>query len=78
MVPKSNGVVEIISSTEREESGFCCMTLIAFLTRNGVKDWDEWHGAHVKAEQKRCPFRNDCKQYKMIKNRPAIQLELKF
>lgn len=78
MVPKSNGLVEIVSTRNEGREKFCCMTLIAFLVRNGVKEWDEWHDAHVKAEQKRCPFRNECQQYKMMKNKPAIQLELNF
>lgn len=43
--PKGNGLVEI-RGEKTVERGFNCMKLIEFLTEDGVKDWDNWHGAH--------------------------------
>ena len=60
--PKSNGLVEI-NGTKRSEKGFCCMKLIKFLVRDGVKDWDEWHGAHLKAEDHNCLYQAECGIY---------------
>ena len=42
---KDNGLANL-HDRNREESGFCCMQLITFLTDNGVKSWDEWHPSH--------------------------------
>ena len=57
--PKGNGLVEI-RGTKQIERGFNCMKLIEFLTENGVKDWDNWHGAHEQAKQGNCPYKNQC------------------
>ncbi len=46
--PKGNGLVEI-RGEKTVERGFNCMKLIEFLTEDGVKDWDNWHGAHEQA-----------------------------
>lgn len=40
------------------------MRLIAFLTKDGVADWDEWHGAHMQAEAGDCPYLGKCSIYK--------------
>lgn len=40
------------------------MKLIAFLVRDGVKEWNEWHGAHQQAAQHCCPYRNECDMQK--------------
>lgn len=49
---KDNGLANL-HDRNREESGFCCMQLITFLTDNGVKSWDEWHRAHTDAARGR-------------------------
>lgn len=48
MKPKDNGLANL-HDRKREERGFCCMKLITFLTADGVKEWDEWHGEHLNA-----------------------------
>lgn len=58
-VPQSNGLVEI-QGTKQKERGFCCMKLIKFLVRDSVKEWDDWHGAHVKASEHNCPYKSEC------------------
>ena len=40
---KDNGQANLHDANCREQ-GFCCMKLVVFLTEDGVKDWDEWHG----------------------------------
>lgn len=58
-VPQSNGLVEI-QGTKQKERGFCCMKLIKFLVRDNVKEWDDWHGAHMKASEHKCQYLNEC------------------
>lgn len=70
--PKSNGLVEI-QGTAQKEKGFCCMRLIKFLVRDAVKDWDIWHGAHLQAAQHSCPYREECSQYPKEVQQPPIQ-----
>ena len=60
MVPQSNGIVELHDSSPRKERGFGCMKLIQFLTEDGVKDWDRWHGAHLQAASGQCPYTSEC------------------
>lgn len=78
-VPKSNGLVEI-QGTPSKEKGFCCMRLIKFLVRDKVKDWDEWHVAHLQASQRNCPYKGVCDKapkVQVVRSKP-IQLELDF
>lgn len=58
-IPKSNGLVEI-QGTKQKERGFCCMKLIGFLTRDKVKDREEWHGAHLLAADHKCRYKDEC------------------
>lgn len=61
-IPQGNGLVEI-RGTKQKERGFNCMQLIAFLTENAVKDWDNWHEAHEQAKQGNCPYKCQCLIY---------------
>lgn len=56
---KGNGLANLHDANRRER-GFCCMKLIVFLTEDGVKDWDEWHGAHFDAARGQCRYRAQC------------------
>ena len=47
--PQSNGLVEIHGQKTAPERGFVCMKLILFLTEDGVRDWEQWLGAHLQA-----------------------------
>lgn len=58
-LPQSNGLVEI-QGTKQTERGFCCMKLIKFLVRDGVKDWEDWHEAHLAAAAHNCRYNNGC------------------
>lgn len=58
--PQSNGLVEVIGQKSAPERGFNCMKLILFLTEDGVKEWDEWHGAHLQAAAGQCPYTGRC------------------
>lgn len=78
-VPNSNGLVDI-QGTPSKEKGFCCMRLIKFLVRDNVKDWDEWHGAHLQASQRNCPYKGVCDKapkVQVVRSKP-IRLELDF
>lgn len=46
--PVSNGLFEVNGEKE-QDTGFGCMKLIEFLTKDGVTDWDEWHYRHNQA-----------------------------
>lgn len=59
MRPQGNGIVELHDSKQKER-GFTCMKLITFLTRDNVREWDEWHGAHLRAAQGQCPYTGEC------------------
>lgn len=72
-LPQSNGLVEIQGGKQQKERGFCCMKLIKFLVRDNVKDWDEWHGAHLKAAEHQCPYQAVCHP-----RRQPIQFEFNF
>ncbi len=50
MRPQSTGIVELHDSKQKER-GFGCMKLIAFLTEDGVTEWEQWHGAHTYRQQ---------------------------
>lgn len=74
--PQSNGLVEIHGQKAHPERGFNCMKLILFLTEDGVRDWEQWHGAHLQAAAGQCPYTGRCQIYaRTAKNRP-IQLSL--
>ena len=68
MKPKDNGLANL-HDRKREERGFCCMKLITFLTADGVKEWDEWHGEHLNAARGECKDRTRCPVYRRSKNR---------
>ena len=68
MKPKDNGLANL-HDRKREERGFCCMKLITFLTADGVKEWDEWHGEHLNAAWGECKYRTRCPVYRRSKNR---------
>jgi hypothetical protein len=59
MKPQGNGIVELHDSKQTER-GFGCMKLIEYLTEDAVKDWDEWHGAHLRAAAGQCPYTERC------------------
>lgn len=63
---KDNGLANL-HDADRRERGFCCMKLIVFLTEDGVKDWDEWHGVHLDAARGRCRYRAQCPVYEQTK-----------
>lgn len=84
MRPQSNGIAELHDGG-RKERGFGCMKLITFLTRDGVKEWARWHGAHLQAAAGQCPYTGECpihaKSVDKILNDPrkkAIQYTLNF
>lgn len=60
---KDNGLANL-HDTNRRERGFCCMKLVVFLTEDGVKDRDEWHGAHLDAARGQCSYRTRCPIYR--------------
>ncbi len=66
MKPKDNGLANLHDANRRER-GFCCMKLITFLVADGVKGWDEWHGAHLDATRGECGYRTCCPIYKRSK-----------
>lgn len=68
MKPKDNGLANL-HDRKREERGFCCMKLITFLTADGVKEWDEWHGEHLNAARGECKYRTRCSVYRRSKNK---------
>ena len=68
MKHKDNGLANL-HDRKREERGFCCMKLITFLTADGVKEWDEWHGEHLNAARGECKYRTRCPVYRRSKNR---------
>lgn len=73
---QSNGLIEIHGQEAVHERGFHCMKLISFLTEDEVKDWDEWHEAHLQAAEGNCPYTERCPIYaRTAENRP-IQLSL--
>lgn len=61
--PESNSLVQIAGGKPPRERGFNCMQLIKFLTDDNVKEWDEWHGAHVRAASGCCPYASKCHIY---------------
>lgn len=62
MKPQSNGLVEL-HDAKRKERGFNCMQLIWFLTEDGVKEWEYWHGAHLEAAAGQCRYKSKCHIY---------------
>lgn len=62
MKPQSNGLVEL-HDAKRKELGFNCMQLIRFLTEDGVKEWEDWHGAHLEAAAGQCHYISQCTIY---------------
>lgn len=84
MRPQGNDIVEL-HDAKQQERGFGCMKLIAFLTRDGVTAWEQWHGAHTQAAAGQCPYTGECpihaKSVDKILNDPrkkAIQYTLNF
>lgn len=79
MRPQGNGIVEL-SDKKQKERGFNCMKLIEFLTEEKVKDWDEWHGAHLKAAAGQCPYTGRCpihaRSVEKVLNNPRKPLQL--
>lgn len=65
--PQGTGIIEL-HDAKQEERGFGCMKLMAFLTRDGMTEWDEWHGAHQKAASGQCPYTGECSIYKRTIN----------
>ena len=65
---KDNGLATL-HDADRRERGFCCMKLIVFLTEDGVKDWDEWHGVHLDAARGQCRYRAQCPVYEKNKDK---------
>lgn len=63
MKPQSNGLVEL-HDAKRKERGFNCMQLIWFLTKDGVKEWEYWHGAHLEAAAGQCRYKSTMLQTK--------------
>ena len=77
--PKRHGLGGVQGGPSQEK-GFCCMRLIKFLVRDNVKDWDVWHGAHLQAAQKNCPYKGVCDKapkVQVVRSKP-IQLEFYF
>ncbi len=74
--PESNGLFEVATSKAAKERGFNCMQLIRFLTEKGVKDWEEWHEAHVQASIGTCEFALVCPIYARTSTKHPIQYKL--
>ncbi len=78
--PNGNGLVEINGSKSAPERGFNCMKLIIYLTEDGVTEWEEWHGAHLKAAAGQCPYTGRCpihaRSVEKILNNPRKPLQL--
>jgi hypothetical protein len=68
MTPKGNGLVELHDGKQKER-GFCCMKLVAFLTADRVKDWEEWHRRHEEASRGECRYKGQCPIYGRSKNK---------
>lgn len=66
--PISNGLVEIHGEKDAD-SGFGCMKLIHFLTKDGITDWDEWHYRHNQAARGECHYKTDCPVYAKTANK---------
>lgn len=75
MKPQSTGLVTLHDDKQKER-GFNCMRLIAFLTEDGVTDWDRWHGAHLQASAGDCAYRDKCPIYARSAKSPGRQLRL--
>lgn len=76
MRPQETGIVEF-HDTKQKERGFGCMKLITFLTRDGVKEWERWHGAHMQAAAGDCPYADICHIHsRTVKRIGAKQLSL--
>lgn len=73
---ESNGLFEVASSKAVRERGFNCMRLIRFLTEAGVKDWAEWHEAHVMAANGECKFALSCPIFAKTSKTHPIQYKL--
>lgn len=76
--PQSNGLVELHDAKQKERS-FDCMQLIWFLTEDGVKEWEDWHGAHLDAEAGQCRYKSKCHIYARIiekQKKNGVQLSL--
>lgn len=72
---KLSGIVEINGAVQIEH-GFNCMRLIAFLTEDGVSDWNRWHGAHLQAASGTCPYVQECPTYERTMKQREFQLPL--
>lgn len=62
MKPQNTGLVSLHDDKQKER-GFNCMKLIGFLTDDGVKGWEQWHGAHLQAAAGNCPYAASCPIY---------------
>lgn len=80
MIPKGNGLVEIVGEKQGKERGFSCMQLIMFLTdeiaNGGDNSWEYWHGRHVQASEGNCAYREYCPIYERTISRRGNQLKL--
>lgn len=74
MKPQNNGLVSLHDDKQKER-GFNCMKLIGFLTDDGVKEWEQWHGANLQAAAGNCPYAERCPNYTRTPKRPK-QLSL--
>lgn len=76
-VPESNGLFEVVGAKQPKERGFNCMQLILFLTEDNVKEWDEWHGAHLQASVGSCPYQSKCHIFaRTMENQKKKDLQL--
>lgn len=60
---KGTGLVEIAGGKPQKEQGFFCIELINFLREDGIKDWCEFHGAHIDAAAGQCHYTSRCHTY---------------
>ena len=74
MKPQNTGLVSLHDDKQKER-GFNCMKLIGFLTDDGVKEWEQWHDAHLQAAAGNCPYAESCPIYARTPKRPR-QLSL--
>lgn len=70
------GLISLHDEKSPTENKFHCMKLIEFLTDSGVKDWDDWHSAHISASKGACRYSSVCSIYAITISQKPIQLSL--
>lgn len=66
--PVSNGLFETHDEKE-DNSGFFCMDLVFFRTKEGITDWDEWEYRYRQAARGECHYKDICPRYAKTANK---------